>query len=82
MDSVEDCCQGDEQQIQSTLKSVSTALLHACPGECEPKNAADCTSDVIQDVCEKIVTSTSGDICTVMIREFYKYEHCITFNTG
>ncbi len=82
MDSLEDCCQGDEQQIQNTLKSVSTALLHACPGTCAPSSAADCTSDVIQDVCEKIVTSTSGDICTVMVREYYKYEHCITFNTG
>ena len=82
MDSVEECCHGDKDQIDDTLKSVTTALLHACPGECSPAGAADCTTDVIVNSCTEIVTSASGDPCTLLIKEYFKYEHCITFNTG
>ena len=82
MDSVEECCQGDKDQIDDTLKSVTTALLHACPGECSPAGAADCTTDIIENSCTELVTSASGDPCTLLIKEYFKYEHCITFNTG
>ena len=82
MDSVEECCQGDKDQIDDTLKSVTTALLHACPGECSPAGAADCTTDIIENSCTEIVTSASGDPCALLIKEYFKYEHCITFNTG
>ena len=82
MDSVDECCQGDKDQIDDTLKSVTTALLHACPGECSPAGAADCTTNIIENSCTEIVTSASGDPCTLLIKEYFKYEHCITFNTG
>lgn len=82
MNSIEDCYEANQQQVHGTLQSVSTALLHACPGQCSPAGASDCTRSVIENACEQIVTAASGNRCTLVTKEFYKYEHCITFNTG
>lgn len=82
MGAFEDCSRGDKREVERTLKSVSIALLGACPGECSPAGAEDCTTNVIEKACTEIVTSTTGDPCTLLVREFYQYEHCVTFNTG